>query len=263
VEPARSRDIQKVIAALSAPVRREILALVWDRELPAGEIAAAFELTKPTISQHLAVLRDAGLVTMTAAGTSRRYRAVQEALAGLDGALAGATKWVPADHAPERSLAQARVLPVVVASVDVDTGQHATFAALTDSELYSRWLGVPVRIRDGRFAATMEWGTEVRGRYELVVPPELIVMSWDLDDGNVPVPGGQRTGYLRVTPRLPFGAHVEVHQLAGSVKEAELLSAAWRLVLGRLRAGVGPATDPAIDMRPRLQRPKRHRHEAE
>ncbi|HZQ58762.1 MAG TPA: metalloregulator ArsR/SmtB family transcription factor, partial [Acidimicrobiales bacterium] len=77
------RDIDKVIRALSSPVRREILGLIWDRELPAGEIGAAFSLTKPTISQHLSVLKDAGLVTMTAAGTSRRYRARQEALDGM------------------------------------------------------------------------------------------------------------------------------------------------------------------------------------
>ena len=38
------RDIQKVIQALTSPVRREILALIWDRELPAGEIAAAGNL---------------------------------------------------------------------------------------------------------------------------------------------------------------------------------------------------------------------------
>ncbi|HJZ24822.1 MAG TPA: metalloregulator ArsR/SmtB family transcription factor, partial [Streptosporangiaceae bacterium] len=68
-------DIQKVLAALASPVRREILSLIWDHELSAGEIAAAFPVTKPTISQHLAVLREAGLAAATAVGTSRRYRA--------------------------------------------------------------------------------------------------------------------------------------------------------------------------------------------
>ena len=81
------RDIQKVLGALTSPVRREILALIWDRELPAGEVAAAFAVTKPTISQHLAVLREAGLVTATRAGTSRRYRARPDALRGLRAAL--------------------------------------------------------------------------------------------------------------------------------------------------------------------------------
>jgi DNA-binding transcriptional ArsR family regulator/uncharacterized protein YndB with AHSA1/START domain len=258
VESARPRDIQKVISALSSPVRREILSLVWDQELPAGVIAAAFDLTKPTVSQHLAVLRNAGLVTMTAVGTSRRYRARQETLDGLDGALHGSLKWVLADDAPERSLAAVRTLPAVVACVEVDTDQQATFAAFTDPVVYSRWLGVPVRIAGGRFAATMEWGTEVRGSYELVCPPELIVMRWDFDDGNVPVPGGQRTAYLRVTARRPAGAHVEVHQLAGSPRQAEFLGRVWSLVLGRLKAGVVAALDPSVPMPARPPRPKLH-----
>lgn len=48
--------------------RREILARIWDRDLSAGEIAAAFTLTVATISEHLAVLRRAGLVEMTKVG---------------------------------------------------------------------------------------------------------------------------------------------------------------------------------------------------
>src|SRR3954470_6780856 len=155
------------MAALSSSTRREILALLWDRELPATEIAAAFDVTKPTISQHLAVLRDAGLVKMTPRGTSRRYQARKGALAGLHGALEGSTKWTPAESMPDEPAASAATGLVVVASVDVDTDQATTFRAFTDPEVYARWLGVPVVLRDGRFAATMEWGTEVRGRYEL------------------------------------------------------------------------------------------------
>src|SRR5206468_8831540 len=115
---ARVRDIDKVMAALSSPVRREILTLVWGRELPAGEIAAAFAITKPTISQHLSVLRDAGLVTMTAAGNQRRYRARQEALSGLRASLEGSRKWMPAEEIPEQALSRTHTKAVVVASVE-------------------------------------------------------------------------------------------------------------------------------------------------
>ena len=137
------RDIDKVIAALSSPIGREILGLIWDRELPAGAIAEAFDVTAPTISQHLGVLRDSGLVTMTAAGTSRLYRARKEAVAGLHGALEGSLKWTPAEEMPERTLAEAHTKHVVVASVDVDTDQATTFSAFTDAAVYSRWLGAP------------------------------------------------------------------------------------------------------------------------
>ena len=257
------RDIQKVIAALASPVRREILGLIWDRELSAGEIAAAFPVTKPTISQHLAVLREAGLADSTAVGTSRRYRARRDALRGLraalgDAALGSAGRWTNADHdpaSPERTSAEVRTTPVVVASTDVDTSQEMTFAAFTDPAVYSRWLGVPVTLRDGRFACTMEWGTSVRGRYELVCPPELIVMRWDFEDDNVPVPGGEMTGYLRIQPR-GSGAHVEVHQLVDTPAQAAFMEGAWAMVLGRLKAGVTRASNPAKPVDPRPARPK-------
>ena len=250
------RDIGKVLAALNSPVRREILALTWDREVPAGEIAAAFSVTKPTISQHLAILRQAGLVTTKAAGTSRRYRARQDVLRGLHAALSDSGRWSNADDAPERALADAVTKPVVLASADVDTDQEATFSAFTDAEVYSRWLGVPVTIDDGSFACTMEWGTHVRGRYEVVCPPELIVMRWDFEDDNVPVPGGEMTGYLRIRPR-GTGARVEVHQIVDTAVQAEFMEAAWTLVLGRLKTGVARALDRDRDMAPRSRRAKR------
>jgi DNA-binding transcriptional ArsR family regulator/uncharacterized protein YndB with AHSA1/START domain len=249
------RDIQKVLAALTSPVRREILGLIWDRELSAGEIAAAFPVTKPTISQHLAVLREAGLAESTAVGTSRRYRARPDALRGLRAALGSAAKWINADDAPERAASDVRTRPVVVASTDVGTSQAVTFAAFTDPVVYSRWLGVPVTLQDGRFACTMEWGTSVRGRYELVCPPELIVMRWDFDDDNIPVPGGEMTGYLRIQPR-PDGAHVEVHQLVDTPAQAEFMERAWATVLGRLKTGVARASDPGQTMLSRPSRPK-------
>ncbi len=63
------------LAALADPRRRAILALIRDSELPAGEIAGRFDVTRPAISQHLAVLRAAGLVTERRVGTRRLYRA--------------------------------------------------------------------------------------------------------------------------------------------------------------------------------------------
>ena len=52
-----------------------ILSLVRERELPAGEIARRFDVTRPAISQHLTVLRDAGLVSERRDGVRRLYRA--------------------------------------------------------------------------------------------------------------------------------------------------------------------------------------------
>jgi uncharacterized protein YndB with AHSA1/START domain len=98
----------------------------------------------------------------------------------------------------------------------------------------------------------MEWGTEVRGRYELVLPPSLIVMRWDFEDDNVPVPGAELTGYLWVH-RRGKGSRVEVHQLVDAPHQAPFMEIAWTTVLGRLQANVvaACAPDAAVGRRPR------------
>ena len=77
------------IRALADPRRRAILALIRERELPAGEIANRFDVTRPAISQHLAVLREAGLVSERRDGTRRLYRARPAGAAPLREWLAG------------------------------------------------------------------------------------------------------------------------------------------------------------------------------
>src|SRR3977135_4204011 len=72
-----------VARAIAAPRRREILVLVRDGELSAGEIASHFDVSRPAISQHLSALREAGLLSERRDGTRRLYRAQPEALAGL------------------------------------------------------------------------------------------------------------------------------------------------------------------------------------
>jgi len=81
-------------------------------------------------------------------------------------------------------------------------------------------------------------------------------MRWDFDDDNVPVPGGEMTGYLRIRPHAR-GAHVEVHQIVETAAQADFMERAWALVLGRLKAGVVRASDPELPMPPRPARPKR------
>jgi DNA-binding transcriptional ArsR family regulator len=75
--------VQAILDALAEPRRREILALVRDGELAAGEIAAKFDVSRPAISQHLGVLKQAGLIAERREGTKRLYRARPEGLADL------------------------------------------------------------------------------------------------------------------------------------------------------------------------------------
>jgi DNA-binding transcriptional ArsR family regulator len=73
-------ELDEVLRALAHPARRQILELVRDRELPAGEIVAAVGLAPASVSEHLKVLRKTGLVVMSREGTWRRYRADPDAL---------------------------------------------------------------------------------------------------------------------------------------------------------------------------------------
>jgi DNA-binding transcriptional ArsR family regulator len=75
--------VEAALKAIVAPRRRHILALVRDEELTAGEIASHFDVTRPAISQHLNVLKEAGLVNERRNGTRRLYRARPEGLTEL------------------------------------------------------------------------------------------------------------------------------------------------------------------------------------
>ncbi|MPZ99398.1 MAG: metalloregulator ArsR/SmtB family transcription factor [Dehalococcoidia bacterium] len=81
--------MEAALKAIAVPRRRRILTLVRDGELSAGEIAAHFDVTRPAISQHLGVLKEAGLVSERREGTRRLYRARPEGLVELRSFLEG------------------------------------------------------------------------------------------------------------------------------------------------------------------------------
>ena len=78
----------EVFEALAQPTRREILRLLADGELSAGEVASRFDVTQPAISQHLKVLKEAGLVSDRRDGTRRLYSVRPRGLATLHEFLA-------------------------------------------------------------------------------------------------------------------------------------------------------------------------------
>lgn len=75
--------MEAALQAIAEPRRRAILRLVRDDERTAGEIAEHFEVTRPAISQHLRVLKEAGLVNERRDGTRRFYRIRPEGLREL------------------------------------------------------------------------------------------------------------------------------------------------------------------------------------
>src|SRR4051794_5296397 len=79
--------MEDALRAIANPRRRAMLSLVWDGERTATEIAEHARLSKPAASQHLKVLRDAGLVHVRVDGTRRLYRADAPKVAELRQAL--------------------------------------------------------------------------------------------------------------------------------------------------------------------------------
>ena len=97
------------LRALASPARRAMLELVWDTERTSSEIAEAVGATRPATSQHLKVLRDAGLVRVRADGSQRLYRVDTERMAEVRTALerfwgprlGRLSEAIAADRAPE------------------------------------------------------------------------------------------------------------------------------------------------------------------
>jgi DNA-binding transcriptional ArsR family regulator len=79
--------VEEALRAIANPRRRAMLELVWDDERSAGDIATRTGLSAPAASQHLRVLRDAGLVTVRGEGNRRLYRAEPARVAEVRAAL--------------------------------------------------------------------------------------------------------------------------------------------------------------------------------
>ena len=79
--------MDETLRALADPTRRRILQLLRKRSLSSGEIAERFDLARSTLSEHLGVLREAGLVVTERQGTTIRYSlhvaALEEAAAAV------------------------------------------------------------------------------------------------------------------------------------------------------------------------------------
>ncbi len=81
--------MDELFTVLADPTRRQIIAMLAERERSAGELVAAFDISQPAISRHLRILREAGLVTVRGEGQRRIYRLDAAPLAALDDWLMG------------------------------------------------------------------------------------------------------------------------------------------------------------------------------
>ena len=102
-------DAGAAFDALGDPQRREILRLLSDGDKPVHELAAALPISRPAVSRHLRVLKDAGLVDQRAEGTERIYhlddggmQAVQSYLATVWGEAAARFRLVAENTKPRK-----------------------------------------------------------------------------------------------------------------------------------------------------------------
>lgn len=225
-------SVHKVIKALSSRVRREILWRVWDRERAVAEIADGLGVTGPTLSGHLAVLRDAGLIGMRRDGTTRWYLAQRDAVSGFRGLLDDSFKWSSARAHPEQRHASSGIQSVVVVSADAPCVPADAFRGFTDPRVYGDCIGGEVTLENGRFSANLPFGQKVRGAYLHTCAPALIVMEWDFHFEDVPVPGDMRRAHLLITPAGATSCRMEVTQFISSPDQETYMTAAWRYVLG-------------------------------
>lgn len=103
--------VDQVAGAIADPVRREILLMLRDESLSAGQVAGRFEISRPAVSRHLRVLRDAGLVRDAVHGRHRVYTLVTgplEELAGWLGRLTAPGGWEHRLDALETEVYRAR-----------------------------------------------------------------------------------------------------------------------------------------------------------
>jgi DNA-binding transcriptional ArsR family regulator len=103
--------VDQVAGAIADPVRREILLMLRDEPLSAGQIADRFVISRPAVSRHLRVLREAGLVRDTADGRRRIYTLVTaplDELAGWLGRLMRPSGWQHRLDALETEVYRAR-----------------------------------------------------------------------------------------------------------------------------------------------------------
>ena len=102
--------MSQVFKALSDPTRRRVLQLLRDGPLTAGELAAHFEVSKPTMSAHFSVLREAELIDSSKHGTTVLYclklSVLEESLLGFAQLLGIQPRTKPANQSVKAKLAK-------------------------------------------------------------------------------------------------------------------------------------------------------------
>ncbi len=240
-------DLEVTLSALSNATRREILWLTWDEERSAGEIAKAFDVAAPTVSQHLKILREADLVTMVVDGNFRRYRTRRDRLSIFEPYLRqGSTAdWeLPAALHPASASVQSETGHLARVRVAVALQAHDAFDFFVDARHFAHWVGenATSEKRDRGTFGFDAMGRTIRGIYWRFHPPSMLAMHWGFaDEGDVPLPSDmvETTVYFSSGQG---GTDIEILQAAANEEEAEFFAMAWSDRLGRLQDYIASQT---------------------
>ena len=235
--------IDSTLRAIAEPRRREILRLVQGRERSSGEIAAHFDVTRPAISQHLAVLAAAGLVSVRRQGTRRLYRARRDRLAELrkfldefwDERLQALAQ--AAETEERRSPhGRARSDDSVEREVRISARPETVFPFFTEAQKMERWMGVSCDLdpRPGGVYGVNVTGRDIaRGEYLEVVPYSRVVFTWGWEGESSDVPPGSSTVEISLTPDAD-GTIVRLRHLGLPTEQRDGHGEGWDHYLLRL-----------------------------
>ncbi len=239
------------LAALSDPTRRRVFEMVLRRPSPVGRIAGALPVSRPAVSQHLRVLRDAGLVVAERRGASRVYRADEAGLAELrawfeelwDDALDAFEAAARKEHAMQETTT--RVAPVIKTRT-VPLAVEDAFDLFTWR--MSEWWPVATHSVAGEDVAELRFEGRVGGRLLEVAadgtacswgevlawnPPHRFVISWH------PSPEPKAASVLEVRFRsVAGGTELYLEHRGWEEHGTEAL---------RLRASYEPGWDQVLD----------------
>ncbi len=247
--------MDSTLRAIAEPNRRRILELVAAEELTAGEIADHFDVTRPAISQHLTVLREAGLISERRHGTRRLYRTRREGFAETK--LLLESFWD--DRLRRlRSAAEGITSPSIIERLTVQ--REMTIAAraetvwelITHPDKITRWMGVSASFDlspGGEYRIEVVPGHVAAGQFVASDPPHRLAYTWGWEGGEAAtvVPAGSTLVEIDLIEVDSSTLLRLTHQDLPGIGSAGSHSRGWAHYLERLAklaSGHSPGTDP-------------------
>lgn len=177
---------QAAIRALANPIRRRIVELLRDGELPVNALVAQFDVARPAISRHLKVLREAGLVTYRSEHKTRLYALDPGEMDRLRREFDAEFRdfWRPQGSGdgtggPDEVELQSWRSHEIAVSVELPTPSELAFRYVTEEALFKQWVGEDARsdpVVGGKASATSAFGGRLVAEYLAIEPGQFLAL---------------------------------------------------------------------------------------